>query len=212
MSAMESTITINNPYIPGNSDIAGDAFISNILVRETEACSVFEKLVSEGSENFLNYVRMLGLTDDKNLIILSSSHHYYYDSEDLKDIKTVLNIKQLNQIRQLKVFLHTIYHMLPDKSNFIGSFIDGNHQNGFFSSSNKSQNNITGKFDPVENGIESAMPFINMIYDMLDVRTNRYITRKTATLLLEETGLAVTDMTELKGITYFCSMKVPVRA
>ena len=51
-----------------------------------------------------------------------------------------------------------------------------------------------------------------MIYDMLDVRTNRYITRRTATILLEEAGLAVSDMTELKGITYFCSTKVPVGA
>jgi hypothetical protein len=122
-----------------------------------------------------------------------------------------LNLKLLNQIRQLKDFLHNIYHIIPEKSNFIGSFIDGKHQYGFFSGSGKSKNNTTGKSDPVENRLESAMPFINKIYDIIDIRTNRYITRRTATLLFEEAGLAVSDMTELKGITYFCAVKVPAR-
>lgn len=211
ISTMESTISINNPFIPGNSGIRG-AYINNIPVKETEPGSVFEKLVSEGGENFINYFRCLGLSNDQNLIVLSSSHHYYYDPEELKEIKTVLNLKLLNQIRQLKDFLHNIYHIIPDKSNFIGSFIDGKHQRGFFSGSGKSQKNTNGKSDPVENKLESAIPFINMIYDIIDLRTNRYITRRTATILLEETGLAVTNMTELKGITYFCTTKIPLRA
>ena len=90
-----------------------------------------ERLADEGHKNFFEYVKMIGLGNDKNMIVLSPSHHYYYDADDLKDVTTILNLKQLNQIKQVKDFLHTVYHMLSNKSMFIGTFVERKYQFGF---------------------------------------------------------------------------------
>ena len=168
---------------------------------------VFEKLAEEGCEYYFRYLEWLGLSNDKNLLVLSSSHHYYYDAEDLKGIKTLVNLKQLNYIKQIKNFLHTIYHILPYKTYFIGSFIDGKTSKGFFSDSNKNPGPLAGKVDPFEIGITSRNPFLNLIYDIIDSRTNRYLTRKTVQIMLEDAGLKVLDMTDFNGLTYFGANK-----
>ena len=59
----------------------------------------------------------------------------------------------------------------------------------------------------MENGIVSNIPFINMMYNIMGSRTNRNMTKKTVTLLLREAGFKVLDMTELNGLTYFCTQK-----
>jgi hypothetical protein len=59
-----------------------------------------------------------------------------------------------------------------------------------------------------ENGIESRIPFINRMYSIIDFRTNRYLTKRTVSRLLEECGLQVVSMTELNGLTYFCTEKI----
>lgn len=152
-------------------------------------------------------MKWLGLSKDENFIVLSCTHHYFYDTEDLKDIKTVISLKLLNQISQLKDFLHNIYNILPDKSNFIGSFVDGKSYTEFLSHPSTSNSYIAGKSDPFKNGIETRFPFLNMIYHFMDSRTDRFITKSTATILLEDEGLTVSDITEINGITYFCSQK-----
>ena len=62
--------------------------------------------------------------------------------------------------------------------------------------------------DPVENGISSRIPFLNMIYDIMDAKTNRFLTRRTVTTMLEEVGFKIMDMAEIKGLTYFSVLKV----
>jgi hypothetical protein len=200
---------ITHIYFPSNSDVRESAYHhrDHAPKTETESYPVFEKLASEGGENFFNYIKWLGLSKDQNLIVLSCSHHYFYDTEDLKDIKTVVSLKLLNQIRQIKDFLHNIYNILPDKCNFIGSFIDGKSYTEFLSHPNMSNSYIAGKSDPFENGIETRFPFLNMIYHFMDSRTDRFITKSTATMLLEEEGLTVSDISEINGITYFCTRK-----
>ena len=51
------------------------------------------------------------------------------------------------------------------------------------------------------------IPFINRMYSFIDSRTNRYLTRRSVTNLLEECGLQVVGMTELNGLTYFYTQK-----
>jgi hypothetical protein len=191
-----------------NHDIfKGSFYKEGTLVDGFEKNPVFEELTADGSKDFLNYIKLLNLAKCRNLIVLSSSHHYYYDAEDMKEVKTLVNMKQLNQIKQIRNFLHSIFHLLPAKSYFIGCFFDYKNQNGFFSNSYKSQYQITGLFDRVKNGIESEIPIINMIYNIIDFRTTRYLTKRSVTLLLEEAGLIVLDITELNRLTYFCAQK-----
>jgi len=204
---MENIISINNQLIPLTEDKSMNAFVKSYRVIESEMSPVYEKLSEKGCENFINYISRLGLTMDNNTIVLSSFRHYYYDPEEFANIKTVVNLKQLNQITRLRDFLHVIYNILPDKSNFIGSFINGKNRVATGSNSKKLSNHKTWNIDAIENNIRSGILFLNRIFDLLDLSTTRYLTEKEAVSILKEEGLAVSDMTEMDGITYFCSLK-----
>ena len=62
--------------------------------------------------------------------------------------------------------------------------------------------------DSYEVGIESRIPFVNRIYNFMDAKTDRSLTRKTVTNLLNEFGFKVVIMSEQNGVTYFYSKKV----
>ena len=181
----------------------------NFPVNEsTIADPVIEKLAEEGCEYYYKYLEQLGLSYDPNLIVIPSTHHYYFDAEDMKNVKTLINLKQLNYIKDIKEFLGTIQHIIPEKSFFIGSFVEGKSAFGLFFGSDNLQYQIPGKVDPVENGISSRIPFFNMIYDIMDSRTNRNMTRKSVKVMLEEARFKVSDMTEINGLTYFSAVKM----
>jgi hypothetical protein len=166
-----------------------------------------QKLIKAGYKIFSDYLEWLGLSPDPNIIVLSPSRHYYYDDEDLKEVSTILNLEHLNHIKEVRVFLQTINQMLPSGSYFIGSFIDKRNHNGLFSSASM-KHEKQWKVDPVKNGISSRIPILNMIYEFMDSRTNnRNMTGRSVTLLLENAGMKIVDMTEISGITYFCAQK-----
>ena len=169
----------------------------------TETRPVFELLTAEGGESFFNYIDWLGLAKDPDLIVLSSMHHYYYDADDLKDVRTVVNLMPLNQIKQIKGFFHSIYHLLPHKCYFVGCFVDHKKNFGFILKINPLDKNS----ESVNQGILSRIPLLNKIYRMMDARTDKYLSGKNITLSLEDLGFKVLDMTELNGLTYFCAQK-----
>ena len=174
---------------------------------KTEISPVFARLAEEGHEDFYNYLDWLGLAKDPGLLILTSAHHYYFENEDLKKIKTVVNLKQLNNIKEIKDFLQTISRVLPHKCYFTGSFTDNKNLNGIFSSSSKSQDHKTGEVAKNEVSTRQWSTVLNMVFDLIDSRTNRYMTEKSVRLLFEDTGLKILDITEFNGLTYFCAQK-----
>jgi hypothetical protein len=167
----------------------------------------FEKTPQEVSESFSDYIDYLQLGKDPNLMVLSSSH-YYYEIEDMKEVRILVNTKQINEIKQTRDFLNTIKHVLPLRSYFIGCFFDNQNQSGFLSDPHKPQKHAAGQFDPAVNGISSRNPFLNMLYNFIDFRTNMYMSKGTVKTYLEDALLKVLDMTEIDGLTYFCSQKV----
>lgn len=170
---------------------------------------IIERLTTGRYRLYYDYIEWLGLSDESNIIVLSPNNHYYYDDEEMKDVRVVLNLKHLNHIKEVKGFLYTVNHALARSSYMVGSFIDRRHQYGFFSNSTYPDGNLQEGIDPVENGISSRIPLLNMIYDFIDSRTNnRNMTSKSVRLLLEITGFKVLDMTEINGITCFCAQKV----
>ena len=130
-------------------------------------------------------------------------HHYYYDADDLKEVKTVVNVLPLNQIKQVKSFFHLIYHLIPQNCFFIGCFVDNKKHNRFAFKKNLSDNHS----EAVGNDIFSRIPFLNMIYSIIDSRSNNYYSGSNVRFLLENYGFKVMDMTELNGLTYFCAQK-----
>jgi hypothetical protein len=174
----------------------------------SENTSVSEILSSEGCECFSNYIKELGLANDPYLVVLSSLHHYYYDAEEMKNVKTLISMKLLNQEKEIKSFLHSIFTILSKNSNYIGCFIDNSRNNGYELRNNSllSQNKSGSAY--LENGIVSQIPFINMIYSFIDLKTNKFISANSVSTLLEDHGFKVLSMKELNGITYFHSKKV----
>lgn len=170
-----------------------------------ESNPVLKTLKSEGNDNFAKYIEYLGLAKDPDLLVLSSLHHYYYDAEEMINVKTVINQKELNQIKQVKEFLHSFYQILPHKCNLVGCFVNNRKEGGFTLNTSPGDHYYNRNSDAIENGIASSSPFLNMIYNMIDSKTNKYMSERSVRDLLTEKGFRVLDMTEIDGITYFCA-------
>jgi hypothetical protein len=192
---MESAKAIPNPYV-------ADHHIFNMTHGHVESSkdiaveeSFSEILNSEGYDSFVRYLGCLGLINDPNTVVLSSKHHYYYDPEELKNVNTIINLKELNQIRQIKNFLNSVSSTLQRSSNFVGYFTDNKHHNEFKSDANS--------YDSKAFEFLATNPFVNMIYSLMDSHVNKYMSKKNVRSLLEDHGFKVLDMTDLNGLTYF---------
>ena len=202
---MRNGITVENLDVINNQRINTLVSLGGTSIDLVERNPVLNILTNEDCENFAKYIEKLGLTKDTNMVVLSSLHHYYYDAEEMTNVKTVINLKELNQIKQLKGFLHSIFHILPPSCNFIGCFVNNKKQNGFVLSTSPSDSYYKKNSDAIENGIVSSSPFLNMIYNMIDSKTNKYMSERSVSLVLGEHGFKVLDMTEMDGLTYFCA-------
>jgi hypothetical protein len=163
-------------------------------------------LIAEGGKDFYSYVERLGLADQPDLIVLSAEHHYYYDSEEMRGVSTLVNLKELNQIKNIKAFFDSFLSYLPQKSNFVGCFTDNEKINGYELKYRSSDDNKKGK-DSIEHGIFSSFPFVNMLYSLLDSRIYNYMSRAKIAQMIEGYGFKIIDMTEVSGLTYFHSQK-----
>jgi hypothetical protein len=148
---------------------------------------VFDNLLAEGGENFYHYINWLDLGKDPNLMILSSIHHYYYDFNDLKGVKTLINLKKLNEINHIDTFLANVFRVLPSRANFVGCFKD-----------NKIRGGISVPF-------YQSFKLLNGLINMIDSKTDRFMTRKDVIKLLESHDFSIVDMTEISSITFFCA-------
>ncbi len=197
-------ISYNSDY---NNQTVKITYRKGILSENPRISKLFEELPERVREDFFNYLAQQNLAGETGMLVIPSNRHFFYDAEDLRKVKTVVSLKQLNHIREIKDFLRTIADLLPQSSNFIGCFIDNKAQSGF----SDEYSNLTGlesnKAEDYENGIESRIPFINRMYSIIDSRTNRYLTRRRVKNLLEECGLQVVEMTNLHGLTYFYTQK-----
>lgn len=175
--------------------------------RESRLNHLFAELNAEVRHDLITYLEGMGVDAEKAILVIPSSRHYFYDVEDMKGVKTIVNLKQLNFVREIRDFLHKISELLPQDSIFVGCFIDNKSQSGFSDKYSNLPKNLSEKAEAYENGIESRIPFINRMYSFIDLKTNRYLTRKTVTNLLEECSLQLIGMTELNGLTYFHTRK-----
>jgi hypothetical protein len=177
-------------------------------VGRVENTPLSKTLTAEGCENFINYIDWLGLPGEGNPVILSSMYHYYFDVEEMKNVNTVISLKEFNQIKHIRNFLHSIYHSLPHKAYFVGCFVDNSKINGYKLRKKSSGNNGLKRNDDIENGIFSRNPFLNMLFSLMDLRTNKYMSKRIVSTLLGNHGFKVLDMTELNGLTYFCAQRL----
>jgi hypothetical protein len=150
---------------------------------------VMENILSEGGNDFYQYVSWVGLDKEPNLMVLSSMHHYYYDHDDLSGIGALVNIKKLNQIKHLESFLHTLYRIMPPKAYFAGCFKCSNHYG------NRTYFHHSAKF-------------LNGLISFFDSKNDRIISKRSAGHMLKEHGFKELDMTDINGLTYFWSQNI----
>lgn len=193
---------------------AEKSFMSNMKspsAVKTILNGLFAELTTEVRQDLISYLDEKGLINDPAMLVIPSTKHYFYDAEDMKGVKTIVNLKPLNYVREIRDFVRKVAEMLPPDSNFVGCFTDNKLQNGFSDKYGNLPRDLSEKAEAYENGIESRIPFINRMYSFIDLKTNRYLTRRTVSNLLEESGLKIVGMTEQNGLTYFHTRKSPAQ-
>jgi hypothetical protein len=184
---MKSQNVTSKGEIIKNQSIKADTEDKNVSMDENQNNPVFESLLAEGGENFFHYINWLGLAKDPNMMILSSIHHYYYDFNDLKGVNTLVNLKKFNQINHIDTFLSNVFHVLPPKAKFVGCFVD-----------NKIRRGLAMPF-------YRSFRFLNRLINIVDPKTDRFMSRKDVIKLLESHDFRIVDMTEINNITFFCA-------
>jgi hypothetical protein len=202
---MKGRIQIRETDVGNNQKISASGKQESAPADLIKINRIAEILTSEGNESFRHYIEWLGLSRDPKLVVLSSIHHYYYDAEEMMNVKTVVNLKELNQIKEISNFLHSMFLILPPKCYLIGCFVDNKKQGGFSFRKKNADPGSNMMTEEEKNGIVSRRPFLNTIFSILDARTNKYLSVRTVTQLLRNNGFSVMDMTELEGLTYFCA-------
>ena len=182
---MENTLVLRKNLILNN--FVNSKFREKVIVPETSRISpVLENIRSEAGIGLIQYLHFLKLEKEPNLMALSSIHHYFYDSDDLKNIKTLINLKKLNNIKSLGSFLQNVVRILPQEAIFIGYFRNDTGNRSVFS-------------------FYQTTKFFNGVVNYFDSRTDRSLTKDDVSRLLEEHKLKVVDITDINGMTYFCS-------
>ena len=160
-------------------------FNEKLLLHERSFTNpVVDKIILEGGDDLFKYLTWTGLSKEPNLMVLSSMHHYYYDHKDMAGIKTLINLKKLNQVKHLESFLSTLFRILPSRAYFVGCFSNSSHRRkgtSFYSSAR----------------------FFTGLKNIFDSRSERALTKKGVTQLMEEHGFKIIDITDLNRITYF---------
>lgn len=182
---MENTLVLWNSGIL--KDFVRSKFREKVRVPEISSINpVLENIRSEAGTDFIQYLHFLQLEKETNLMALSSKHHYYYDFDDLKSIKTLVNLKKLNNIKSLGSFLKTVVRTLPQEAIFIGYFKNDTGNRSVFS-------------------FFQTTKLFNGLVNYFDSKTDRSLTKDDVSRLLEEHKLQVIDITDINGMTYFCS-------
>jgi len=151
-------------------------------------------MIAEDGNNFFRYIKHLGLSRDNNLVVLSSRHHYFYDENEMKRVKTLVNLRKLNLIKYLDKFLYSLVQILPPETKFIGCFSDNGLSVGYKPSF----------IHPIKS--------LRMKINLLELMGSRSLNRKKVTEILESFGFRIVDMTEIDGITYFCAQNLRSQA
>ena len=164
-----------------------------------------DQLITEGGDYFYNYLKKIGLEKEKDLIVLSSRHGYFYAEDEMTCAKTVVNLKELNQIPDIKSFFHSQLDALPQECNYVGCFVNSEKHDRHSLRSDSAS--TTTQPDMVDLGIYSQYSFLNRLYSIFDSRTNSYMSERSVTLLFQIFGFEMLNMTEHGSVTFFHSQK-----
>lgn len=144
-------------------------------------------LSAEHGKNLFRYLKNFKLSKDPELLILPPNNHYYFDEKELRNVRTLINLKNLNLVKDLNSFLYTLVTLLPNEANFIGYF---------------EYSKMSFAIDNLFSNLSSRL------YNLLDSKTDHNLDKKELTARLLRYGFRVIDMTEINGLTFFYAQTV----
>jgi hypothetical protein len=147
-------------------------------------------LMAEVGLNFFRFLISLGMSGERNLVVLSSKDNYSCNENELKDVRVIINLKKLNLIKHLDLFLNSLVRTLPPDTRFIGYFADEKDtgRDGFI--------------------LFNFWGFLNRLYCFFSSGTNHMMNRNEVRELLEKNGFKTLNMKKMNGFTYFISQNV----
>lgn len=183
---MEDVSVLTNAGIAGEETYRTKVNADKRSPRLTGFSDSATTLITEGGINFFRYLKKRGMSDETDLIVLSSKRHYFYDQDDLKRVRVLVNLRKLNVIKHLDMFLNTLVRILPPDTSFMGYFSDNNAV---------VKNGLGGRFSRL----------YGRLINFLDGTTDRTMDTNDVRGLLERNGFEVVNMTTMSGQTYFHS-------
>ena len=179
---MEGTEVLDRQKIIVNRH-TGESVIDyyNPTVRAKKSNPVEEKLVAEDNGNFMDYLEWLGMLEGQNILVLPVRQHYFYDVEDFREIKAIINLKRLNLVRNLNLFLENIFKIMQPGTELIGCFYD----------------------QKATKGVSLSSRVYKKVINFLDSRFEIDLDKKNLQSTFQDNGFTVVDMTEINGLTYF---------
>lgn len=176
---MENIITSDNRY---NNENLYETILKVKKYSKPDLKELTFSLSAEDGKNFFQYLKNFNLSKDPELLILPPNNHYYFDEKELRNVRTLINLKNLNLIKDLNTFLFTLSRMLPQNANFLGYF---------------SYSKLTFNGDSLFTGLSSRLN------NLLDLKTDHNLDKKEFSERIQRFGFKVNDMTEMNGLTYF---------
>ena len=183
---MEDVSVLNNPGITGVKTTGAHSRGDNRSERVTGFSDSVATLISEGGVNLFRYLKKRGISGETDLIVLSAKSHYFYDESDLKRVRVLVNLRKLNVIKHLEMFLNTLVKILPPDTSFVGYFSDTNA---------RAKNTFSSRLSRL----------YGRVNNLLDGKTDRKMNTNDVRGMLERNGFEVVNMTTISGQTYFHS-------
>lgn len=170
---------------------------------------LYDYVADEAGEELALYLEKWGFFRQPNVIFLSSIHHYFYNPEEIEKVQTIINLKQINQTKEVAYFLRTMNRILPLYGFYIGSFFDFKNQKEKTMNGNPSAiGYFSYLFHVFFNRFIPRIPVINRINYFLNQKKIKYWTASEIDHLLDSTGFKTLDIKEIGGRTFFIAEKV----
>jgi hypothetical protein len=150
----------------------------------------FFVLLAGVGPGFFRFLRSRGICSEENLVVLSSKDHFSCGTDELRNVRILVNLRKLNLIKHLDIFLSALVRILPPDTRFVGYFSDE-------SSGKVAHFNI----------IRMVFHFSRLL-GWPDSGRNHSMNRDEVMDLLWKNGFKTIAMKEINGHTYFMSQNM----
>jgi len=148
------------------------------------------RLVASGGVSLFRYLKDSGLFSGRGMVILSRHDRATFGTVDLRRATTLITLRRLNMVKHLEMFLSSLSRILPPGTNFVGCFSPARVESE----------------DTERSGREYDFPARVLHSGRMECHS---LNRGKVSEMLERNGLSLISMTEMNGVTYFHSRKIP---